>query len=117
SYWVKYGANWVGSGTLDGPHELYVLSNLEGQYSGLASDWLTSYIEANFVNGAGAPRVSFQDNLAINTSDGPVPNNLIGVTEDRSVSGCNGVMETNLFSECYGSPPYNSKQFNRGGTI
>src|SRR5262249_54485511 len=38
SYWVKYASNWVGSGTLDDPHELYVLSSLDGQYSGLARD-------------------------------------------------------------------------------
>ena len=116
SYWVKYSSNWVGSGQLDHPHEFYVLSNLDGQYAGLANDWLTTYIETNFVNGAGAPRVSLQDNLAINTSYGPVPINLIGVTENRSVSGCNGVVETNLFSECYGGP-YNDKQLNRGGTV
>jgi hypothetical protein len=116
SYWVKYGSNWVGSGQIDHPHEFYMLSNLDGQYSGLANDWLTTYIETNFVNGAGTPRVSLQDNLAINTSYGAVPNNLIGVTENRSVSGCNGVVETNLFSECYGGP-YNDKQFNRGGTV
>jgi len=60
--------------------------------------------------------VSLQDNLAINRSLGTVPLNLIGVTEQRSVSGCNGVMETALFSECYGSGTYNDKQFNRVGT-
>jgi hypothetical protein len=116
SYWVKYSTNWVGSGQMDHPHEFYVLSNLDGQYSGLANDWLTMYIETNFVNGAGTPRVSLQDNLAINTSFGAVPINLIGVTENRSVGGCNGMAETNLFSECYGGP-YNDKQWNRGGTV
>jgi hypothetical protein len=116
SYWVKYSTSWVGSGQLDHPHEFYLLSNLDGQYAGLANDWLTTYIETNFVAGAGAPRVSLQDNLAINTTHGAVPINLTGVTEDRSVSGCNGVMETNLFSECYGGS-YNDKQFNRGGTV
>jgi hypothetical protein len=116
SYWVKYSTNWVGSGTMDHPHEFYVLSDLDGQYAPLANDWLTSYIETNFVNGVGTPRLSLQDNRAINATYGPLPMNLIGVTENRSVSGCNGVMETNLFSECYGSGTYNDKQFNRGGT-
>lgn len=116
SYWVKYGATWVGSGTLNHPHEFYVLSDLDGQYASLANDWLTTYIETNFVNGAGTPRVSLQDNRAINTSYGPVPVNLIGLTENRSVSGCNGVVETNLVSECYGGS-YNDKQLNRGGTV
>jgi len=115
SYWVKYSGNWVGSGQIDHPHEFYVLSNLDGQYAPLANDWLTTYIETNFVSGAGAPRISLQDNRAINTSYGAVPINLIGVTENRSVSGCNGVVETNLFSECYGT--YNDKQLNRGGPV
>ena len=115
SYWVKYSDNWVGSGSLDHPHEFYVLSDLDGQYAPLADDWLTTYIETNFVNGAGTPRVSLQDNLAINLGYGAVPNDLIGVTENRSVSGCNGVMETRLFSECSGGGTYNDKQFNRGG--
>ncbi|HEY6156194.1 MAG TPA: Ig-like domain-containing protein [Gemmatimonadales bacterium] len=116
SYWVKYSDNWVGSATPDHPHEFYILSNQDGQYAPLADDWLTTYIETNFVNGAGTPRVSLQDNLAINRSMGTTPINLIGVTEQRSVSGCNGMMETNLFSECYGSGTYNDKQFNRVGT-
>jgi len=117
SYWVKYSANWVGSASMDHPHEFYVLSNQDGQYAPLANDWLTAYIETNFVNGAGAPRLTLQDNLAINRNLGTTPLNLIGVTENRSVSGCNGIMETNLFSECYGSGTYNDKQFNRGGTV
>ena len=117
SYWVKYSANWVGSGSMDHPHEFYVLSNQDGQYAPLANDWLTAYIETNFVNGAGAPRLTLQDNLAINRSMGTTPLNLIGVTENRSVGGCNGIMESNLFSECYGSGTYNDKQFNRGGTV
>ena len=117
SYWVKYSANWVGSGSMDHPHEFYVLSNQDGQYAPLANDWLTAYIETNFVNGAGAPRLTLQDNLAINRSMGTTPVNLIGVTENRSVGGCNGIMESNLFSECYGSGTYNDKQFNRGGTV
>jgi len=117
SYWVKYGDNWVGSATRDHPHEFYVLSNQDGQYAPLANDWLTTYIETNFVNGAGAPRVTLQDNRAINASYGSLPMNLIGVTENRSVSGCNGVVETDVFSECYGSGTYNDKQFNRGETV
>jgi hypothetical protein len=117
SYWVKYSDNWVGSGSMDHPHEFYVLSDQDGQYAPLANDWLTTYIETNFVNGAGTPRISVQDNRAINASYGALPMNLIGITENRSVSGCNGVMETNLVSECYGSGTYNDKQFNRGGTV
>jgi len=61
--------------------------------------------------------VSLQDNRAINASYGTLPMNLVGVTENRSVSGCNGVVELNIFSECYASGTYNDKQFNRGKTV
>ena len=115
SYWVKYSSNWVGSGSHDHPHEFYVLSNQDREYAPLADDWLTTYIETNFVGGAGTPRVTLQDNLAINRNMGTTPLNLIGLTENRSVGGCNGVVETSLFSECYGSGTYNDKQFNRVG--
>ena len=42
----------------------------------------------------------------------PLPNNLIAVTENRSVAGCNGVVETNISSECFnfGTYWYNDKQ-------
>ena len=109
SYWVKYSANWVGSGQTYHPHEFNVLSNLDGTYDGPANNYLSLYIEDNYQNG-GIPRLAMQDNKEINTSYGTPPINLVGVTENRSTAGCNGVVETNLFSECYNSPPwYNDK--------
>jgi hypothetical protein len=109
SYWVKYSDNWIGSGQIDHPHEFYILSTLDGDYSGLANDFLTTYIEDNYQNG-GVPRLAFQDNLSIN----PPPRNLIGVTENRSTAGCNGVIEANMWNECYstGSGWYNDKREN-----
>lgn len=111
SYYVKYSANWVGSGKPYHPHEFYVLSTLDGDYDGPARNWMTVYIEHNYQNG-GRPRLSMQDNKAINTTSGALPNNLVSVTEDRSTGGCNGVTESNIVWECYsaGSTWYNSKQ-------
>jgi hypothetical protein len=110
SYWVKYSANWVGSGQPYHPHEFYVLSDLDGDYDGLSNDYLTLYIEQNYQNG-GIPRLAMQDNKSINTSYGSLPRNLIGVTENRSTGGCNGVVETPMSSECYNAPPwYNDKK-------
>ncbi len=112
SFHVKYSANWIGSQKSYHPHELYVLSTLDGDYDGPASNFLTLYVEHNYQNG-GAPRLSIQDNKSINTSYGSLPRNLIGVTENRSTAGCNGVAETNILSECYtagGGSWYNSKQ-------
>jgi len=111
SYYVKYSTNWVGSGKAYHPHEFYTLSTLDGDYDGPSENFLDVYVEQNYQNG-GRPRIAIQDNKSVNTSQGPLPNNLVGVTENRSTSGCNGVVESNIFSECYnaGSYWYNDKQ-------
>jgi len=52
-----------------------------------------------------------QDSKAINTSYGTPPINLIGITENRSVGGCNGVVESNVVISCFSFPPwYNNKK-------
>jgi len=111
SYYVKYSTNWVGSGQAYHPHEFYAMSTLDGDYDGPSENFLTIYVEENYQNG-GRPRLAMQDNKSVNTSNGPLPNNLVGVTENRSTGGCNGVVESNIFSECYntGSSWYNDKQ-------
>jgi len=111
SYYVKYSTNYVGSGKAYHPHEFYILSTLDGQYDGPSQNFLDIYIEQSYQNG-GKPRLAFQDNKSVNYSYGPLPNNLVGVTENRSTGGCNGVAETNIFSECFnaGSYWYNDKQ-------
>lgn len=111
SYYVKYSSNWVGSNKPYHPHEFLALSTLDGDYDGPSENFLTVYIEQHYVNG-GRPRLAMQDNKSINQSSGALPNNLVGATENRSTGGCNGVMESNLYSECYnaGSSWYNSKQ-------
>jgi hypothetical protein len=116
SYWVKYSANWVGSGQPWHPHEFMVLSNLDGNYDNPAFNWLNVYIEQNYQAG-GIPRIAVQDNNAINMSYGVPPLNLVGITENRSTSGCNGVFETALSSStCYNNPPwYNAKTVDAAG--
>jgi hypothetical protein len=111
SYYVKYSTNYVGSGQDYHPHEFYILSTLDGQYDGPSDNFLDIYIEQNYQNG-GKPVIAIQDNKSINTSYGSLPRNLVGVTENRSVSGCNGVVESNINSECYdaGSSWYNDKK-------
>jgi uncharacterized protein YjdB len=110
SYWVKYSANWVGSGHPYHPHEFLIMSNLDGDYDGPSNGWLVAYIEHNYQNG-GIPRLALQDNKAINTSLGAPPINLIGVTENRSTNGCNGVVEPNVVTTCFNMPPwYNDKE-------
>jgi uncharacterized protein YjdB len=111
SYYVKYSANWVGSGQTYHPHEFYALSTLDGDYDGPSANYMTLYLEHNYQNG-GKPVMSMQDNLSINYNQGSLPNNLVGVTETRSTGGCNGMTETNMYSECFsvGSTWYNLKQ-------
>jgi hypothetical protein len=111
SYYVKYSTNWVGSNKPYHPHEFYVLSTMDGDYDGPSQNFLDVYIEENYQNG-GRPRLAMQDNKSVNYSYGALPNNLIGVTENRSTGGCNGVVEANIFSECFnfGSYWYNDKQ-------
>ena len=105
SFDVKYSDNWVGSAHTYHPHEFYVLSSMDGDYDGLSNDWLTLYVEHNYQNG-GKPRMALQDNKEINTTLGALPISLITLTENRSVGGCNGILETNIVTECYDAPPW-----------
>ena len=100
SYNLKYTANWVGSNQLYHPHEIYVMSNMDGDFDGPSNAWMTLYLEHSYQNG-GRPRLMMQDNKAVNSTLGTPPYNLVGVTEDRSTGGCNGMAETNMASECF----------------
>lgn len=105
SYWVKYSANYVGSGKPYHPHEFYLLTNLSPDYSGLSWTNLTVYIE----QGAGTPRLMIQDGQNIDESRVGV--NLVGVTENRAVAGCNGDSDGYGSGDCYlaGSTHQNGK--------
>jgi hypothetical protein len=110
SYWVRYSDNWIGSRQLYHPHEFQIMSDLDGAWDGLSNSWMEAYIEHNYQNG-GIPRLSIQDSKAINTSYGAPPINLISVTENRSIAGCNGVVERNVVTSCFSFPPwYNDKE-------
>jgi hypothetical protein len=100
SYNVKYTSNWVGSGQLYHPHEIYVMSTMDGDYDGPSDAWMTLYLEHSYQNG-GKPRLMMQDNKAVNTSYGTPPIDLTNVTEDRSTGSCNGMIETNMSHECF----------------
>jgi hypothetical protein len=100
SYYVKYSANYIGSGQDYHPHEFHALSNLDDDYAGPSDTYMTLYVEQNYQNG-GKPYIAMQDNKSINTSYGSLPRSLIGVTENRSVGGCNGVTETGMEPACF----------------
>jgi uncharacterized protein YjdB len=87
SYWVKYSANWIGSGQNYHPHEFQLLTNLDGDWIGPSETHMTAYIEHNYQSGL-RPVMGFQD--ALNIDQGQIGVDLTGVTENRGVAGCNG---------------------------
>ena len=84
SFWIKHGGTWAGSGRDYHPHIIYLLTNQNGTWDGLSYDHLTAYMEEN----EGFPAMAIQDGQNIDESR--IGTNLIGVTENRSVAGCNG---------------------------
>jgi len=87
AYWVKYSTSWEGSNRPSHPHEIYLLTSLDGRWVNPARTHLTVYVEQN----EGVPLVAMQDSLNIGTD-------LTGATELRAVAGCNGGP-----GGCYGS--------------
>jgi hypothetical protein len=86
-YWVKYSANWVGSGQTYHPHEFQFVTNLDDPYVGPAFTHLTTYVEHNYQNG-GLAVLEAQDGANIDQTR--VGQDLTGITENRAVAGCNG---------------------------
>jgi len=111
SYWIKYSTNWIGSRTTYHPHQFYLLTNLDSDYTGLSSTHLTAYIEAN----KGELKFKIQDAKNINTSNINV--DLTNVTENRAVAGCNGSTD-GYPGDCYqgGSGWNNEKDWVSGET-
>ena len=109
-YWVKYSANWVGQSQVDyGHHEFYFLTDKEPDYSNLAYTHLTVYTEEN----GGAAQVAIQDGA--NIDETKVGIDLLGLTENRAVSGCNGTYPDGYATlSCYRVSPtqhWNGKQW------
>src|SRR5438552_16677832 len=87
SYWVKYSANWVGSGQPYHPHEFLFLTNEDDPYIGPSATHLTTYVEHSYQNG-GIPVLQLQDGLNIDQTR--ILQDLTALTESRSAAGCNG---------------------------
>ena len=114
SYWVKYSANWTGSNRNYHPHEFLILTNLEGSYAGPAYTHLTAYIEQN----EGIPLLALQDGQNIDTTR--LNQDLTNITEQRAISGCNGVPSQEAAStiSCYpvSNMYWNGKDWRAGGS-
>jgi hypothetical protein len=85
----------------------YFNTNLDGIYTGPAYTRLTAYIEEN----GGRPLLAIQDGR--NIDEQRIGQNLVGVTEQRAVAGCNGDSDGHGNGECYpsGSVHWNSKKW------
>jgi hypothetical protein len=110
SFYIKHSTNWVGSGRSYHPHMFYFMTNLDGAYIGPAYTHLTAYVEAT----NGIPIMALQDGQ--NIDETRIGQNLVGVTENRAVAGCNGDSDGYGNSACYvsGSVHWNGKQWPAG---
>lgn len=98
SYWVKYSANWEGSGQPYHPHEFHFVTNEDDIYVGPAYSHLTTYIEQV----GGVPRLAIQDSrnvdldcILLNNDDFVGCNgdfDSYPFTEERSAAACNGLL-------------------------
>lgn len=95
SVWVKHSTNWTGSDKLYHPHQFYLLTNQNDAYSGLSWTALTAYLEQN----EGVPSLRLQDGQNVDLAR--VGQNLVGLTESRAVTGCNGDSDGSGAGECY----------------
>jgi hypothetical protein len=112
SYYVKYSKNWEGSNKSYHPHEMYLLTNKDGEWTGPAYTHLTAYIEQN----EGEPLLAIQDGK--NIDEAKINVDLTGKTENRAVTGCNGNSDGTGKSQCYrvGNVHWNGKNW-RAGSI
>lgn len=105
SFYIKHSTNWVGSGKPYHPHMFLLLTNENPPYAGPAYTHLTGYVEEN----NGKPRLVIQDGQ--NIDETRIGQNLVNVTEQRSVGGCNGDSDGHGPGDCYvsGSVHWNGK--------
>lgn len=96
-YWVKYSANFVGSGKPYHPHEFHFTTNLNDKYVGPSWTKMTLYIEQN----DGHPILAFQDSQNIDTAN--IKKDISSSTESRSCGGCNGSSDAYPAGDCYKS--------------
>lgn len=95
SFRIRHSGNWTWTGVPWHPHEFHFLTTADNATVGPAYTHLTFYFEA--VNGV--PRIAIQDSRNIDESR--VGENLVGVTENRSVAGGNGDSDGHGDGDCY----------------
>ncbi len=97
SYNVKYQSGWSWIAGDSGPHEFYLMTNLDHAFKGPAESHGTTYIEMH----QGWQRLGFQDALNIDQTN--IGSNLANLSENRGVFGCNGTSDTYADGICWGN--------------
>lgn len=108
SYWIKYSANWEGSGVGFHPHEFLLLTTASSQFTGPSYTPLTTYIEHVYTPAGGIPRIGTADGENIDVTQ--IGQDLSAVTENRATAGCNGNTD-GIPTDCY---PLGGGQYNNG---
>jgi len=110
SFSIKHCEDWTWTGVNWHPHEFNFVTDVDPEYIGPAHTHLTFYVEA--VNGE--PRMGIQDGM--NIDEARVGQDLVGVTENRAVAGCNGDSDGHGAGTCYraGNQHANGKMWGPG---
>jgi hypothetical protein len=115
TFYQKLGVTWRGSQQTYHPHLFFFVTDQDNEWVGYAYTNLTTYIE--HLSDIGSPyntkmQLAVQDSALINSSQGTPPNNLVGVTENRSVAGCNGTLgDAGTSIDCYNDGDWNNFRF------
>ena len=107
SFWLKFSANWRGSGRAYHPHMFHFISDLDDDRVGPAHTYLTTYTEV--VNGRAVLALQDSKNVDVNCI---LRNNDTSVgcqgtfstypfTENRSVCACNGLAGDLQGRDCF----------------
>jgi hypothetical protein len=112
SLWLKFGPGWVGSGQPYHPHMFHFINDLDDDYVGPASTFLTTYTEV--VNGQAMlalqdsknvdPNCVLLNNGSFNGCNGDFDSYVF--TEDRSVCACNGIVGDLDGKDCFDNGGY-----------
>ena len=112
-FWLKFSADWIGSGKGYHPHMLHFLTDADGDYVGYANTHLTTYTEVVWDGAAGTGRalLGLQDSLNVDKSCVLLNNDSIvgcngdfasySFSENRSACSCNGLVGDVDVRDCY----------------
>ena len=126
SFWLKFSANWVGSGKAYHPHMMHFINDLDDDYVGPAHTYLTTYTEVV----GGRAMLALQDSKNVDLAcilrnDGTFMgcNGDIGTypfTENRSVCACNGIRGDLDGRDCFSNGNgtwYSSRSWSAAGAF